>query len=90
MRAEGVAARTGSGGFDDLGRFRRCNGNFSGGAAGFWIENGKIAFPVKGLTIAGTAEEMLQGIDLVGDDLDLTRGTTAPTFRIKLLQIGGE
>jgi PmbA protein len=66
------------------------NGNFSGGAGGFWIEDGKIAFPVKGLTIAGTAEEMLNGIDMVADDLDLNRTMTAPTLRIKLLQIGGE
>ncbi len=66
------------------------NGNFSGGAAGFWIENGKVAFPVKGLTIAGTAEAMLNGIDMVADDLDMNRTMTAPTFRIKMLQIGGE
>lgn len=66
------------------------NGNFSGGAAGFWVEDGKIAFPVKGLTIAGTAAEMLNGIDMVGNDLDLNRAVTAPTFRIALLQIGGE
>ncbi|MBN1271678.1 MAG: TldD/PmbA family protein [Candidatus Aminicenantes bacterium] len=66
------------------------NGNFSGGASGFWIENGKLSFPVKGLTIAGTADEMLNGIDMVGTDLDLNRAFTAPTFRIKLLQIGGK
>ncbi|MCX6560159.1 MAG: TldD/PmbA family protein [Candidatus Aminicenantes bacterium] len=66
------------------------NGQFSGGASGFWIENGKVAFPVKGLTVAGTAEEMLMGLDAVADDLDLDRGVTGPTFRIKSLQIGGE
>ena len=66
------------------------NGNFSGGAEGFWIEDGKIAFPVKGLTVAASADEMLNGIDMVADDLDLDRSITAPTFRIKLLQIGGE
>ena len=66
------------------------NGNFSGGASGFWIENGKIAFPVKGLTIAGSAFEMLNAIDMVGNDLDMNRSFTAPTFRIKSLQIGGE
>ncbi len=65
------------------------NGNFSGGASGFWIENGKMAFPVKGLTIAGKAEEMLQSIDMVGTDLDLNRSFTAPTFRIPDMQIGG-
>ena len=66
------------------------NGNFSGGAGGFWIEDGKAAFPVKGLTIAGTAEEILNGIDMVADDLDLNLTMTAPTFRVRLLQIGGE
>jgi PmbA protein len=66
------------------------NGQFSGGAAGYWIQDGKVAFPVKGLTIAGSADEMFNGIDMPGDDLDLNRGKTSPTFRIKLLQIGGE
>jgi len=66
------------------------NGNFSGGATGFWVENGKIAFPVKGLTVAGNAFDMLNGIDMVGNDLDLNRSFTAPTFRIKSIQIGGE
>ena len=40
---------------------------------GLWIENGQVAFPVKGLTIAGTAAEMLNGIDLVGTEVDLNR-----------------
>ncbi len=66
------------------------NGNFSGGASGFWIENGKLAFPVKGLTIAGTAEAILNGIDMVGNDLDLNRTLTAPTVRVQLMQIGGK
>ncbi|MBN2244208.1 MAG: TldD/PmbA family protein [Candidatus Aminicenantes bacterium] len=66
------------------------NGNFSGGASGFWVENGKIMFPVKGITIAGTAFEMLNQIDMVGNDLDLNRSFAAPTFRIISMQIGGE
>lgn len=64
-------------------------GHFSGGAAGFWIENGKILHPVRGLTIAATAAEMLEGIDMLGNDLDLDRRMTAPTFRIRDMQIGG-
>jgi PmbA protein len=66
------------------------NGNFSGGASGLWVENGKVVFPVKGVTVASTAAEMLSGIDMVGTDLDLNRSFTAPTFRIKEMQIGGE
>lgn len=66
------------------------NGNFSGGASGFWVKDGKKTFPVKGLTIAGSAFEMLDGIDMMGNDLDLNRSFTAPTLRIKLMQIGGK
>jgi PmbA protein len=66
------------------------NGNYSGGAQGLWIVNGKVAFPVKGITIAGTAAEMLNGIDLVGSDLEMNRATATPTFRIAMMQIGGE
>lgn len=66
------------------------NGAFSGGASGFWISEGKITFPVKGLTIAGSAFDMFNAIDRVGNDLDLTRGFTTPTFRIEEMQIGGE
>jgi hypothetical protein len=33
---------------------------------------------------------MLNGLDMVADDLDLAGGRSAPTFRIRLLQIGGE
>ncbi|MFC1726811.1 TldD/PmbA family protein, partial [candidate division KSB1 bacterium] len=66
------------------------NGNFSGGASGFWIENGKIVFPVKGLTVAGKADAMFNGIDMLGNDLDLTRTFATPTLKIKELQIGGE
>jgi PmbA protein len=65
------------------------SGGFSGGAQGFWIENGRLAFPVMGLTIAASADQMLKGIDLLGNDLDLNRTTTAPTFRIREMQIGG-
>ena len=65
------------------------SGNFSGGAQGFWIRNGRIAFPVRGLTIAASADEMLNGIDMLGNDLDLNRTMTAPTLRIASMQIGG-
>ena len=66
------------------------SGNFSGGASGFWIENGEIVHPVKGITIAGKALEILNAIDMVGNDLDMNKINTAPTFRIAEMQIGGK
>ncbi|MHC1730945.1 MAG: TldD/PmbA family protein [Bacteroidales bacterium] len=65
------------------------SGNFSGGASGFWIEKGEILYPVEGLTIAGSGDAILNGIDLMGNDIDMNRSFAAPTFRVKEMQIGG-
>lgn len=66
------------------------SGNFSGGVSGFWIENGKILHPVKGLTIAGRAFEILNAIDIMGNDVDMNRTFATPTFRVAEMQIGGK
>lgn len=66
------------------------SGNFSGGATGFWIVNGEIVHPVKGLTIAGRAFDILNGIDMMGNDLDMNLIFSAPTFRVAEMQIGGK
>jgi PmbA protein len=49
-------------------------GDYSRGAAGFWVENGKIAYPVEEITIAGNLREMFEGIQEIGAD-EITRGT---------------
>jgi PmbA protein len=66
------------------------SGNFSGGASGFWIENGEIAYPVKGVTVAGRAFDILSAIDMMGNDIDLNRSFASPTFRVAEMQIGGK
>ncbi|MBB5206948.1 metalloprotease PmbA [Chiayiivirga flava] len=45
-------------------------GDYSRGAAGFWVENGEIAYPVDEVTIAGNLRQMLLGIEAVGNDVD--------------------
>ncbi len=45
-------------------------GDYSRGAAGFWVENGAIAYPVDGITIAGNLKNMFAGIEAVGVDVD--------------------
>ena len=45
-------------------------GDYSRGAAGFWVEGGKIAYPVDELTIAGNLRDMLMAIEAVGNDVD--------------------
>ena len=49
-------------------------GDYSRGAAGFWVEGGEIAYPVEEITIAGNLADMFLGIREVGADVD-TRGT---------------
>jgi PmbA protein len=66
------------------------SGNFSGGASGFWVENGEIISPVKGVTIAGKAFDILNGIDMMGNDIDMNRTFASPTFRVADMQIGGK
>ncbi|MBU2287159.1 MAG: metalloprotease PmbA [Gammaproteobacteria bacterium] len=44
-------------------------GDYSRGASGFWVQNGKIAFPVEEITIAGNLKNMLMGIDAIGADV---------------------
>ncbi|HQX05514.1 MAG TPA: metalloprotease PmbA [Zoogloea sp.] len=49
-------------------------GDYSRGAAGFWVENGQIQYPVHEITIAGNLKDMLMGIQEIGSDV-LVRGS---------------
>jgi PmbA protein len=66
------------------------SGNFSGGASGFWIEKGEIRHPVEGVTVAGSADTIMNSIDMMGNDIDMNRSFAAPTFRVLEMQIGGK
>jgi PmbA protein len=70
--------------------FDPVTGDFSRGAAGLWIENGRVAFPVDEITIAGNLGEMLAGIDRIGRDVEWLGGTAAPPVRIAELTVAGE
>ncbi|MBX9686212.1 MAG: hypothetical protein K2X27_05890, partial [Candidatus Obscuribacterales bacterium] len=70
--------------------FNATTGDYSVGASGMWIEDGKIAFPVQGITIAGNVVEMFNGIEAVGNDLVFRAGTNAPTIKIASMMIAGE
>lgn len=64
-------------------------GTFSRGAAGLWIENGQIAYPVSEINVSGNYAEMLQGIEAVGNDLSFQRSTASPTLLMRRLTISG-
>jgi PmbA protein len=63
-------------------------GDYSRGAAGFWIENGKISYPVSEVTIAGNLNAMFAQLT-PANDLIFKYGTNAPTLRIEGLTIAG-
>ena len=65
-------------------------GDISQGAAGFWIENGEITYPVQEITLAGNALTLLKNVTMVGSDLSFRLGgTAAPTLLISEATIGG-
>ncbi len=64
-------------------------GDYSRGAAGIWIENGELAYPVEELTIAGNLKDMFQQIELLGNDADLSKKVAAPTLKITQMMIAG-
>ncbi len=69
--------------------FNAVTGDFSRGAAGFWIEDGKLAFPVSEVTISSNLDEMLKSIDAVANDLELQSSVASPAFRVSKMTIGG-
>ncbi|HEX9880018.1 MAG TPA: TldD/PmbA family protein [Candidatus Binatia bacterium] len=65
-------------------------GDYSRGAAGMWIEGGKLAYPVEEITIAGNLKEMFQNIEMVGNDLDIKYRVAAPTVKISRMTVAGD
>ncbi|HEX3652785.1 MAG TPA: metallopeptidase TldD-related protein [Rhizomicrobium sp.] len=63
-------------------------GDYSRGAAGFWIENGQVAYPVSGVTIAGNLKDMFRKIT-PASDLQFRYGFNAPTCRVEGMTIAG-
>jgi len=64
-------------------------GDYSRGAAGMWIENGELAYPVEEVTIAGNLREMLSQIEAVGNDLEFRSTLAAPTLLVGGLTVAG-
>jgi PmbA protein len=63
-------------------------GDYSRGASGFWIENGKISYPVSEITVAGNLKDMFLHLT-PANDLVFRQGTNAPTLRVEGMTIAG-
>jgi len=64
-------------------------GDYSQGAVGHWIENGRLTHPVHEVTIAGNLRQMLRDVDAVGTDLVFRGSSAAPTIRVRRMTVSG-
>ena len=65
-------------------------GDYSRGASGFWVENGRLAYPVHEITIAGNLKPMYRDIVAVGSDVDARGGIRVGSLLIGEMTIAGE
>jgi PmbA protein len=65
-------------------------GDYSRGAAGFWVENGEIQYPVDEVTIAGNLQQMFQDLAEVGNDVDLRGNTRCGSLLLENMTVAGE
>jgi PmbA protein len=70
--------------------FNVVTGDYSVGAAGRWIENGKLSYPVCEITIAGNMLEMFKSIKAVGNDLVHRSSVSAPTLLVAEMSVAGK
>jgi len=63
-------------------------GDYSQGAAGYWIENGELAYPVSEITIAGHLKDMFKDIT-PANDLSFRYATNAPSLRLESMTVAG-
>jgi PmbA protein len=64
-------------------------GDYSRGAAGFWVENGKLEHAVEEVTIASNLRDMFNGIVEIGNDIDLRGGIRSGSILIDNMTIAG-
>ncbi|NOY71304.1 MAG: metalloprotease PmbA [Gammaproteobacteria bacterium] len=64
-------------------------GDYSRGAAGFWVEQGEIAYPVEEITVAGNLREMFKEIAVVGCDVDVRRNIRVGSLLVNGMTIAG-
>ena len=64
-------------------------GDYSRGATGFWVEKGRIAYPVQEITIAGNLKDMLQGIEAIGSDAYTFGGKRTGSILVNRMKVAG-
>lgn len=66
------------------------NGDYSRGAAGYWVENGQIQYPVEEITIAGNLKDMYKHIVAVGNDVDYRGNIRTGSILVESMAVAGQ
>ena len=70
-------------------KMTQVTGDYSRGAAGFWVENGEIQYPVAEITIAGQLQDMLKNIVAVADDVEHRSNIQTGSILLDKMKISG-
>ncbi len=65
-------------------------GDYSRGAAGFWVENGEIQYPVEEITLAGRLQDMYLGLQAVANDVDTRGNIITGSWLIDQMTVAGD
>jgi PmbA protein len=65
-------------------------GDYSRGAAGFWVERGEIAYPVQEITIAGNLKDVFRGIVAVGNDVMRRGSRQCGSILVERMTVAGD
>jgi len=64
-------------------------GDYSRGVAGFWVENGELAYPVEEITVAGNLKDMFMGIQAIGTDIEVRGSRQVGSILIERMTLAG-
>jgi PmbA protein len=64
-------------------------GDYSRGAAGYWVEKGEITYPVEEITIAGNLRDMLRGIAAIGNDVEVRGSKQVGSILVERMTVAG-
>jgi PmbA protein len=65
-------------------------GDYSRGAAGFWVEQGEVQYPVSEITIAGNLKDIFMGVQAIGGDIEARGSVQTGSILIESMQVAGE
>ena len=65
-------------------------GDYSRGAAGYWVEGGEVRYPVQEITIAGNLKDMFLGIQQIGSDVDVRGNVRCGSVLVDRMTVAGE